>query len=168
MPTSNLEGARLNFRDLEGEFCDLAVVGGAEGTSCGLLAPVSTGSTAVVAFSPPTIWQVTADEAGTGEALLRAVPANSAGGCISLQLPEGQLLSRLALRYSIDPPVPEHFQLRLESEGVLSDPIDSAVGYDSRQEWNRFEYRDSGQNPPVGASIMLCHAPAGIDIELCA
>ena len=119
MPTDNLEGARLNFRDLEGEFCDLAVVGGAEGASCGLLAPPAPGvSTAVVAFSPPTIWQVTADEAGTGEALLRAVPANSADGCINLQLPEGRLLSRLALRYSIDPPVPEHFQLRLESAGV--------------------------------------------------
>ena len=161
LPTDNLEGARLNFRDLEGEFCDLAVVGGAEGASCGLLATVSTDSTAVVDFSPPEIWQVTADEAGTGEALLRAVPANSAGGCINLQLPEGQLLSRLALRYSIDPPVSEHFELRIESEGVLSDPIASAVDYDSRQEWNRFEYRDSGQNPSVGATIMLCHAPAG-------
>ena len=161
LPTENLEGARLNFRDLEGEFCDLAVVGGAEGTSCGLLATVSTDSTAVVDFSPPEIWQVTADEAGTGEALLRAVPANSAGGCINLQLPEGQVLLRLALRYSVEPAVPEHFELRIESEGVLSDPIASAVDYDSTQEWNRFEYRDSGQNPSVGATIMLCHAPAG-------
>ena len=43
----------------------------------------------------------------------------------------------------------------------MSDPIASAVGYSSTQEWNRFEYRDSGQNPSVGATIMLCHAPAG-------
>ena len=160
LPTDDLEGARLNFRDLEGEFCDLAVVGGAEGTSCGMLATVSTGSTAVVAFSPPEIWQVTEDEAGTGEALLRAVPANSAGGCINLQLPEGQVLSRLALRYSVEPAVPEHFELRIESEGVLSDPIASDVGYSSTQTWNSFEYRGSGQNPPVGATIMLCHASA--------
>ena len=160
LPTDDLQGAQLNFRDLEGEFCDLAVLGGTEGRSCGLLAPVPSSSPAVVAFSPPTIWQVTADESGTGEALLREVPANSAAGCISLQLPEGQVLLRLALRYSIDPPVPEHFQLLLESGGVLSGPFTSGVEYNSAQEWNRFEYRLAGQNPPAGASIMLCHAPA--------
>ena len=126
-----------------------------------LVPPAPDVSSAVVAFSPPEIWQVTEDEAGTGEALLRAVPENSAvsSGCISLQLPEGQVLSLLALRYSIDPRVPEHFELRFESEGVLSAPIASIVEYDRAQEWNSFQYRDSGQNSPVGATIRLCHAP---------
>ena len=163
LPAGELRAVELVFRDLQGEFCDLVVVGAQSGLSCTALGTYTTArdTTARVVFDPPERpWQVVEGQTGSGDAL--AIGGDGAAGrsCMQMRMADRNLLTQLAFDYSIEPAQATTPQVFIIRDGPQPpEQLISMVGYDNTMPWNRFVSGVTDFEVDPVAEILLCHEP---------